>query len=172
MLEVLDSVLISLYQLSGYAILDYFLGTFLLALLTVLVGQGTIAMVYRYKRNHLEKLSEQLARLNRMAAEAMERGDRQNYKILNKEASDTYGHLFFNRFGLSAAFLWPAFFALAWMQQRFQEIVIPVPFIGTGANYFVVFLICYVMARIVFSRVKKIYHSWRPGNLYGLDAST
>ena len=86
----------------------------------------------------------------------MEMGDRKNYKAINKEASDSYGQLFFNRFGLSAATLWPTFFALAWMQERFARIVIPVPWLGFSANYFVVFLFSYLLARIVFGRGKKV----------------
>jgi hypothetical protein len=63
--------------------------------------------------------------------------------------------VFFNRFGLSAASLWPAFFALDWMQRHFAESGIAVPIYPTGANYVVVFLLCYILARIVFGRLKR-----------------
>ena len=156
MLESLDAFLISLYQLTGSPLWDYLIGTFLLAFLTVIVGQITLSRVYRVNREHLEHLESRTEQLNRLSSDAMEVGDRKNYKAVNKEASDSYGQLFFNRFGLSAASLWPAFFALAWMQERFLQIVIPIPWLGLDANYFVVFLIAYLLARIVYGRARKV----------------
>ncbi len=155
MLELFDTVLISFYRITGNPLWDYFLGTFLLALLAVLVGQVTLFLVYRANRSHLEDLDNELANLNRLTASAMQMGDKQSYKSLNKEANDTYGHVFFNRFGLSAASLWPVFFALAWMQERFAPIAIPVPWISFKANYFVVFLLSYIAATILFRRTKR-----------------
>jgi hypothetical protein len=155
MLELFDTVLISFYRITGNPLGDYFIGTFLLAMLAVMVGQLTLFLVYRTNRSYLEDLDNELANLNRLTASAMEMGDRQNYKLLNKEANDTYGHVFFNRFGLSAASLWPVFFALAWMQERFAPITIPVPWLGFKANYFVVFLLSYIAATILFRRTKR-----------------
>lgn len=156
MLEAIDALLISLYRLTGSPVWDYLAGTFLLALLAVAVGQATLSLVYRVNRRHLDQLESRTEELNRLSSNAMEMGDRKHYKVINKEASDSYGQLFFNRFGLSAASLWPAFFALAWMQTRFVHVVIPVPWLGFGANYFVVFLFAYLLARIVFGRARKI----------------
>ena len=155
MLELFDTILISFYQVTGNPLWDYFIGTLCLALLSVIVGQATLFLVFRANRSHIEHLDEHLAKLNRLTANAMEMGDQQSYKSLNKEANDTYGHVFFNRFGLSAASLWPVFFALAWMQERFAHIAIPVPLVGFKANYFVVFLVSYLAANILFRRTKR-----------------
>ena len=46
-MQILDPVLIILYRLTGYPLVDYYLGTFLLALLTVLVGEFTISIVFQ-----------------------------------------------------------------------------------------------------------------------------
>jgi hypothetical protein len=154
-LEVIDALLINLYRLTGSPLWNYFIGTFLLALVSVLIGQATLSLVYRANRKHLERLATDTEKLNELSLDAMEMGDRKNYKAINKEASDSYGQLFFNRFGLSAASLWPAFFALAWMQERFARITIPVPWFGLNANYFVVFLFSYLLARIAFGQLKK-----------------
>ena len=156
MLEVFDSLLISLYRLTGSPVWNYLLGTFLLALLSVAVGTGNPLPRLSCQSKHLEHLENRTEELNRLSSSAMEMGDNHHYRAVNKEASDSYGQLFFNRFGLSAASLWPAFFALAWMQERFAQIVIPVPWLGFSANYFVVFLISYLLAKIVFSQGKKI----------------
>jgi len=63
--------------------------------------------------------------------------------------------VFFNMFGLSAASLWPACFALAWMQERFIDLPLSIPFTELKANYVVVFLVCYIGAKIFFGRVKR-----------------
>ena len=67
----------------------------------------------------------------------------------------SFGHLFFNKFGLSAASLWPIFIALGWMQGRFAEIGLPLPFFGWEINYVFFFLLNYIPARILFSRLKR-----------------
>jgi hypothetical protein len=156
MFETFDTLLISFYRLTGQSVWDYFLGTFLLALLTVMVGQATIAIVLRFKKDHLRELSDRLVKLDRLSDDAAAMGDRRSYRACNKEATDAYGHLHFNQFGLSAAFLWPTFFALAWMQERFADITIPVPWTGWNANYFAVFLVAYVLARLFFGRTKRV----------------
>jgi hypothetical protein len=155
MMELFDTILISFYQITGNPLWDYVIGTFSLALMTILVGQSTLFLVFRANRGHIEDLDSRLANLNRLTASAMEIGDKLSYKSLNKEANDTYGHVFFNRFGLSAASLWPVFFALAWMQERFVHIVVPIPLLDFKANYFVVFLVSYIAATILFRRTKR-----------------
>jgi hypothetical protein len=154
-MQLLDPVLITLYRLTGDPLTDYYLGTFLLALLTVLVGEFTISLVYRVNRRHLEKLDSRYEDLSRLSTEALKRGDKESYKACNKEGNDAFGQLFFNKFGLSAASLWPIFFALAWMQERFAEIALPLPLIGLEINYFFFFLLCYIAARIFFGRIKR-----------------
>jgi hypothetical protein len=155
MLETLDVILISLYRITGNPVADYFIGTFLLAVLSVMVGQVTVALVYRVNRRHLEKLDRRAVELNRLSSKALEIGDEKSYKACNKEANESFGHSFFGKFGLSAASFWPAFFALAWMQERFSDVGIPLPMTSLEVNYFVVFLVLYIGARVLFSRVKK-----------------
>ena len=97
-------------------------------------------------------------KMSRLSEEALRLGDQASYKAVNKEGNDAFGQLFFNKFGLSAASLWPIFFALAWMQDRFSEIGLPLPWLGWEINYVFFFLLCYIPARILFSRVKR----WLP----------
>ena len=154
-MQVLDPILITLYRLTGYPLVDYFLGTFLLALLTVLVGELTISVVFRINKAHLDKLNARVEKMQRLSSDALAEGDQAGYKACNKEGNDAFGQLFFNKFGLSAASLWPIFFALAWMQERFAEIGLPLPWIGWEINYFFFFLLCYILARIFFGRIKR-----------------
>ncbi|MCL6446822.1 MAG: hypothetical protein K6U04_01505 [Armatimonadetes bacterium] len=151
---VLDLILISFYRLTGNPVLDFFLGTFGVAFLVVLIGEFTISLVFKANKRHLESLNVRLSDLHRLSMAALRLGDKKSYRACNKEANDTFGQVFFNMFGLSAASLWPAFFALSWMQQRFAGIGFPLPFTGYTVNYVVPFLICYILSRMLFGRVK------------------
>jgi hypothetical protein len=150
-----DSCLFSLFGVTGLTALDHLLGTFLLALLTVIIGEFTISIVFRVNRSHIDKLNSQLEKYSELSQEAQRLGDAASYKALNKQANDAYGRVFFNKFGLSAAALWPAFFALDWMQRHFSETGVTVPGFASGANYVVVFLLGYILARIAFGRLKR-----------------
>jgi hypothetical protein len=154
-MEILDPVLIYLYRLTGYPLVDYYVGTFLLAFLTVLVGEFTISIVFKVNKAHLDRLNARAEKMGRLSEEALRLGDEKSYKAVNKEGNDAFGHLFFNKFGLSAACLWPIFFALAWMQERFADIDLPLPWVGWKINYVFFFLLCYVLARILFGRIKR-----------------
>jgi hypothetical protein len=155
MREYLDPYLLPFYQLTGIPALDGAIGTFVLALMVAVIGEFTISLVFLANRKHLDKLNRQLKTCSDLSQEALRRGDMQSYKALNKQANDAYGHVFFNKFGLSAAALWPAFFALDWMQPHFMEAGVPVPGYPSGANYVLVFLCGYILARIVFGRLKR-----------------
>lgn len=154
MLNLIDWMLIGLYRLTGYPVTDYFFGTFLLALLTVILGELTISIVFMINRKHLDRLNNRLMDTHNLSMQAWKEGDRESYSACNKEANDAFGRVFFNMVGLSAAALWPVFFALAWMQLRFLDVGFPVPFTGWSVNYVVTFLICYILARVAFGRVK------------------
>jgi hypothetical protein len=154
-MAILDPFLIVLYRLTGNPMADYFLGTFLLALLAVVVGEFTISIVFKVNKAHLDRLNVRVEKMKRLSSEALAIGDQEGYKACNKEGNDAFGQLFFNKFGLSAASLWPIFFALAWMQERFAEIGLPLPWIGWEINYFFFFLMCYILARILFGRIKR-----------------
>ena len=154
-MQILDPLLILLYRLSGNPLADYYLGTFLLALLTVVVGELTISIVFRINKAHLDKLNTHVEKMKRLSEQALDLGDKKAYRAINKEGNEAFGHLFFNKFGLSAASLWPIFFALAWMQERFAEIALPLPWTGWEINYVLFFLLCYILARIFFGRVKR-----------------
>ena len=154
-MAILDPFLIVLYRLTGNPMAVYFLGTFLLALLAVVVGEFTISIVFKVNKAHLDRLNVRVEKMKRLSSEALAIGDQEGYKACNKEGNDAFGQLFFNKFGLSAASLWPIFFALAWMQERFAEIGLPLPWIGWEINYFFFFLMCYILARILFGRIKR-----------------
>lgn len=155
MWDAFGSFLVKLYGIPWPGIPGYLTGTFLLALLSVIAGEFTISLVFRINRNHIESLIHRMNHMNELAREAYRRGEFQTYRALNKEANDAYGQVFFNKFGLSAASLWPVFFALDFQQHHFGDTRIPIPLVSMAANYVVVFLICYILARMVFGRLKR-----------------
>lgn len=150
----IDSILIYLYRITGNPLVDYCLGTFLLSFLAVIVGELTISLVFRINKSHLDRLNSRVEKMQQLSSEALRRGDEESYRACNKEGNDAFGHLFFNKFGLAAASLWPIFLALAWMQERFAGLGLPLPWIGWEINYVLFFILCYIAARILFGRMK------------------
>ncbi len=150
----LDGLLISLYRITGWAVPDYFIGTFLLAMITVVIGDFTTSLVFRANRGYFSRLNARLGELHQLSMAALRLKEKSDYKAVNREANDTFGLLFFGMFGLSASYLWPAFFALAWMQTRFSGISFPLFIRDWTTGYFFTFLVCYLLARIVFAWLK------------------
>jgi len=155
MAHVLDPWLAPMFALTASAPANGALGTVLLALLAVFVGEGTLRVVARVNRSHLARLEADLRKYHELSREAASRGDAASYKALNRQANSAFGHVFFNKFGLSAAALWPCFFALDWLQFRFSPRGVPVPGWPEGVNYVLVFLVAYLLARLVTGRLRR-----------------
>ena len=153
-LEIMDALLASFYRLPGDPVWSYYFGTLLVALLAVVVGELTVSLVYRVHRPHYEKLEKRVAELNDLAQKALEMGDEESYRACNKEANEAFSRSFFGNFGLSAASLWPCPFALAWMQRHFSDFEIPVPFFNVTVGYIPTFVVSYIVARVVFGRIR------------------
>jgi hypothetical protein len=155
----IDPALIELYRITGVTFLDYLLGTFILALVSVVLGELTISLALKYNRNHVDKISDDMIKLNNLSIMALKAGDKSSYKACNDGANDAFGKYFFNMIAYSASSLWPAFFALGWMQTRFSALEFPLPYainlIMPSAGYFVTFLLCYILARIFFKHVRR-----------------
>ncbi len=132
------------------------IGTFLLSLLVVLIGEITLRLVARVNRDHLSRLQAELKKYQQLSQEAERRGDAASYRALNRQANSAFGHVFFNQFGLSAAALWPCFFALDWLQARFAPEGVPLPGKPEGMNYGVAFLVAYLLARLLVGRLRRL----------------
>lgn len=152
---VLDGTIIGLYRLTGWAVPDYFIGTFLLAMIAVIIGDVTTALVFRANRSYYTRLNSRLGELHQLSMEALRLKQKSDYRAVNREANDTFGLLFFSMFGLSAAYLWPAFFALAWMQTRFGGIRFSLFIKDWTVGCFFTFLVSYILARLLFAQLKQ-----------------
>ncbi|MEJ5358670.1 MAG: hypothetical protein WHT06_08345 [Desulfobacterales bacterium] len=155
MAHPLDLWLAPLFGLTASMPANGAIGTFLLAGIVVLLGELTLRIVARVNRDHLARLEAELKNYQELTREAERRGDAASYKALNRQANSAFGHVFFNKFGLSAAALWPCFFALDWLQARFDPGGVPLPGKPEGVNYVLVFLAAYILARILAGRLRR-----------------
>jgi len=151
----LDPYLIWFYRLTGQVALDFLLGTFVLALLAVLVGEGTSSLAAFLVNRQVGRLTDKAKRYQDLSMEALKAGDRPAYEAANKLANEAFGKSFFVQLALSATFFWPAFFALGWMQARFWEVEFPLPLVGFRLSYVGAFIPLYAAAYFLFKTVKK-----------------
>jgi hypothetical protein len=151
---VVDPFLIRLYRLTGYAPADFIIGTFALALMAVIIGEVTISLAYLLARKRIERVTNEAVKYQNLSIDALTSGDREAYRAANHLANDAFGHSFFLQIALSAAFLWPICFALAWMSYRFGDVEFPLPYLPVSLGYIAVFLCLFVAAYFAFKPVK------------------
>jgi hypothetical protein len=155
----LDGLFIPLYRITGNALTDFFAGTFLLALMSVAVGEVSVLILRRVNRKHMERLDREMSEKHSLSLLAKQKGDDDAYRHMNREANDAFGRVFFNMFTFSAASLWFVFFVLAWMQFRFIGIEFPIPvqlpLFGSSVGYVFVFFLLYVLSRMLFKVLKR-----------------
>ena len=168
-LLALDPFLIWWYRLPDNAYIGFFWGTFVLALICVIIGDVTLSLALRLVGRRLENLSAESLKYQDLSIEAAKAGDKASYKAANKLANEAFGMSFFSQMAVSMARLWPLPFALAWMQTRFTEVEFPLPVIGFSLGYIGVFIILYIAAYFLFKQVKKLFLNFylRQGNILG-----
>ena len=149
-----DSFLIWFYRLSGYAPFDFFVGTFFLALVAVVIGEFSISFAFLLTRKSIQHVQDQMVNYQNLSIDALALGDKKSYKAANKLANDAFGKTFFMQIGLSSARVWPAFLAVAWMNTRFYEVDFEVPFIGGTIGFLPIFILLYVAAYFAFKPIR------------------
>jgi hypothetical protein len=150
----LDPYLIWFYRITGYGPVDFLLGTLVLACHALLIGEITISLAFLAARRDIDRTTTAAARYQDLSLEALAAGHKDVYRAANKLANDAFGKAFFMQIALSAAFLWPIFFALAWMQYRFAGLEFPLPFRGYALGYIGVFILLYIPVYLWFRKVK------------------
>lgn len=154
----IDAWIILFYRVTGIGIVDYYIGTFCLSMIAVLLGEVTISLALKFNHPYLTGLSKTMQEKESLSIQAYEQGDMSGYKALNKEATDAWGKKFFAMLAHSAAILWPVPFALGWMQTRFSgvDFLISFPFslVMDTVGYAFSFFPIYILARIIFGRIR------------------
>jgi hypothetical protein len=163
-LKTIDPFLIAPYRVFDDPVLGWWLGTLVLAFWSVLVGELTLAVVYRINRAPVSEYSKQTLYYHEQSLKAKQAGDEQAYKGINKLANEAYGKSFFLFIAMGMASLWPAFFAAAWLNLRFGDIVLALPKWAGGfeLNFIAPFVLLYIPVRVVFSRIKRFIPFLKP----------
>jgi hypothetical protein len=151
--QVLDPYLIWFYRITGHAGVDIVIGTLALAVVALLIGELSSFLALRLTRKRVDRYVEEADRYQSLSMDALRAGDKEAYRATNRLANDAFGHSFFQQLTLSAAFLWPVFFALAWMQFRFLNIEIPIPGTKWSLGFIGAFIIIYVSAYFLMKRL-------------------
>ena len=158
-LTVLDPFLIAPYRLFEEPMVGWWVGTFVLACWAVLVGEVTLAVVYRINLKPVNEYSDQTLYYHEQSLKA-----KQAYNGINKLANEAYGKSFFLFIAMGMAALWPAFFAAAWLSMRFGHIVFVLPKWAGGfeLNFIAPFVLLYLLVRVAFSRIRRFIPFLKP----------
>ena len=141
--------------------MDFIIGTFVLASISLLIGEATVSLAFRFTRRHIGKKTAEAEEYQNLSMDALKAGNKEAYEAANKLAKDAFGHTFFQQVALSSAFLWPVFFALAWMQYRFLNLEFPIPFTAHSLGYIGVFILLYIPAYVIFKKTKRLVQYFR-----------
>ena len=133
----------------------WWLGTFILACWATLIGELTLAMVFRLNRRYVEETNQEMQDRNRQAMNALKAGEKRIYKGLNKLANEAFGKAFFLQIAMGASSLWPAFLAAGWLEMRFGDVPILLPASLGQVTYVSGFIVLYLLVRIGWGQLKK-----------------
>jgi hypothetical protein len=155
LIQIVDQYLIMFYRLTGHAGVDFVIGTLVLVCISLLIGEVTVSLAFWFTRKRLGEKTAEAEKYQNLSVDALKAGNKEAYEAANKLAKDAFGHTFFQQVALSSAFLWPIFFALAWMQHRFLEVEFPIPGTNWSLGFIGVFIIIYVATYVLFKQVKR-----------------
>ena len=158
-----DSFLIFFYRITGHPYVDYFIGTFCLAFMCVVIGEISVSLALRFNQRYIDQMKAEVEKKEKLSFAARKAGDMFGYKALNKQATDAWGRHFFTMIGYSAGILWPVPVALGWLQTRFHgiefELAFPLSLVfGNTVGYIFTFIPLYILCRIIF----KYLRPWLP----------
>lgn len=149
-----DSGLIFWYRLPADAMAGFYLGTAVLALIAVMIGDLTMGLAYLGNKKHYREQTREMVRMHNLSVKAIQMKDKQSFKASNHWANEYFGKTFFCGAALFSVSIWPVPFALGWMSTRFGGVPVPLPFLSATTTYIAVFLALYIMMRITFSQIK------------------
>ena len=156
-LTFIDPVLIYPYRLFDNPMAGWWVGTFCLAAWAVLIGELTMAVAGRINRSAVSTNLDETMYYHEQSMKAKQAGDEKAYKGINKLANEAYGKSFFLLMAMGMAALWPAFFAVAWLDQRFKGIGFTMPAWAGGVelSFTAPFILIYITLRVAWAKGKK-----------------
>ena len=153
--QALDPFLIVPYRWLDDPVWAWWLGTWVLVLLCITLGELTLRLGQRLNRASLEELEGQSKKMHDGSLQALRQGDKPSYKAMNRLANEAFGRGFFLRAAMGMASLWPVFLAAGWLDARFEGLVIPLPGLGLGLGWLPAFVSLYLLSRLAWWRLKR-----------------
>ncbi len=156
-LHLIDPILIFPYRQFENPMVGWWVGTFCVALWSVIIGELTMSVVGRINRKPVSDNFDETLHYHELSMKAKAAGDETAYKGINKLANEAYGKSFFLMMAMGMAGLWPAFFAAAWLQMRFSEFRFPLPSwaLGLDFNFIAPFILFYIFQRMSWGHFKR-----------------
>lgn len=157
LINLIDPFLIEPYRWFQNPMMGWYFGTFIVAIWTVIMGDITLAIAYRLNSSYVKKVLEKTDYYHEQSLKAKSAGDEDSYKKINRLANEEFGRSFFLLLAMGMGSLWPAFFAVAWLNERFGHIIffqLPEWMGGYGINFIGPFVCLYIIARFFISKVK------------------
>jgi hypothetical protein len=151
----LDPFLIIPYRWLSDPVWGWWLGTWVVVLLCISLGELTLLLGKRLNRASLTELDGQTRQMHDNSLQALRQGDKGAYKAMNKLANEAFGRGFFLKAAMGMASLWPPFLAAGWLSARFEGLVIPLPGLGLGLGWLPAFLSLYLLSRLAWWRLKR-----------------
>lgn len=151
-LLILDPWLIQPFRWLDAPMPAFLLGIFSLSLVCVFLGDLAALAVLRLNRKVFGGYLKDMVRHHELSITAAKTGSKENFKAVNRQAHEAFGKYFFSQAAVFTSSIWPVPFALAWLDIRFQGVLIKLPLMDFEANYVFFFLPLYILARILYSR--------------------
>lgn len=149
----IDPALIAPFRWPGNEYAGLILGLFWVALAATVVGELCMAGAYFFNRKHFAEMRREMVVHNNLSIRALGFKDKASYKACNSIANEEFGRNFFAGIALFASSIWPAFFAMGWLDYRFQGVGFLLPLLGAvGVGFF--FVPTYIVTRIAFHKSK------------------
>jgi len=153
LIQIVDQYLMMFYRFTGHAGVDFAIGTFALAVICMLIGEVTVFLSFLFIRKRIGEKTAEAEKYQNLSIEALKAGNKEAYQAADRLAKDAFGHSFFQQVALSSAFLWPIFFALAWMQFRFLDVEFFIPGTSWSLGFIGGFILIYILAYLILKRL-------------------
>jgi hypothetical protein len=154
-LLLFDPWLIAPFRWSPSPTAGYLIGVVVLALQCIVLGDLSATLVAFINRRYIRKIQGEMDHNHELSEQALMQGDKESYKAVNRQALDAFGHSFSLGAAIFCVSIWPMPFALAWLNLRFADAPLELPFslpwLGATIHYFPSFLLLYIAARMMYS---------------------
>jgi hypothetical protein len=155
----LDPYVIWAFRLVDGPWAGFLLGSLLLNLFCVVLGDITSILARRLNRKVYGAYHDDMVRHHNLSVKALQNANKEAYKAVNKQANDAFGKYFFSQAGAFTLSIWPLPFALAWMEMRFGGIALDLPFaipgVGQSVFYQFFFIPIYIAVRISYGKLMR-----------------